>query len=150
MELNPSEWQLVSDPFEPLRIFRSRIPFIAEEGAGSIHLLLAEDSGHPPVLLACHDFQALGIFDAEIRLLHDGTILNLGTCSRMGRVDKEGFWEPPRNRHPLAITPEIMTFLQAPRKEVSYRLKHTFYTYRGTILPEGLEALGKAVKIVSP
>ena len=35
MELNPSEWQLVSDPFEPLRIFRSRIPFIAEEGAGS-------------------------------------------------------------------------------------------------------------------
>jgi hypothetical protein len=50
----------------------------------------------------------------------------------------------------VAITPEIMTFLQAPRKEVSYRLKHTFYTYRGTILPEGLEALGKAVKIVSP
>lgn len=147
---DPAEWQLVSDPFEPLRILRSRIPFIAEEGAGSLHLLIAEDSGHPPVLLACHDFQALGIFDAEIRLLHEGTILNLGTCSRMGQIDKEGFWEPPRNRHPLTVTPETMTFLQAPRKEVRYRLKHTFHTHRGTITPEGLETLRKAYEIVSP
>jgi hypothetical protein len=26
MELNPSQWQMVSDPFEPLRLFPCRIP----------------------------------------------------------------------------------------------------------------------------
>jgi hypothetical protein len=59
MELDPTEWQLVSDPFEDwLRIFRSTItPFIEEPQVGSVtlHLLIAvKTPSNPPVLLACH------------------------------------------------------------------------------------------------
>ena len=50
MELDPTEWQLVSDPFETLRIFRSKIPLIEEDDVGSVQLLITV---HPPSPRRC-------------------------------------------------------------------------------------------------
>lgn len=149
MELDPGEWQLVSDPFESLRLHRSMTPLIAEEGAGTVQLLVTEDQSNPPVLLACHDFESFEIFDAEITLRHGEELLTLGECSRLGEIDAEGFWEPPFFRHPLSLTPLTKAFLRPPMKEVSYRLKSAFHTHRGTLRPEGLEALRRAIEILA-
>jgi hypothetical protein len=149
MELDPTEWQLVSDPFESSRLYRSITPLISEEGAGTVQLLIAEKPNKPSDLLACHDFKSLGIFDAEIRLLHGEEVLTLGSCTRLGEIDTEGFWEPPIFKQPLILTPAARIFLRPPMKEVHYRLKHDFHTHRGTVQPSGVEALRRAIEIIS-
>lgn len=149
MLLDPTEWQLVSDPFEMSRLYRSVTPLISEEGVGTVQLLITEEPNKPSDLLACHDFKSLGIFNAEIRLLHGEEILNLGSSTRMGKIDAEGFWEPPFFKHPLILTPAIRMFLRPPMREVHYRLKHEFHTYRGTVRPEGVEALRRAIETLS-
>lgn len=149
MALDPTEWQQVSDPFETSRLYRSVIPLISEEGVGTVQLLIIEKPDKRSDLIACHDFKSLGIFDAEIRLLHGEEILNLGFSTRLAEIDNEGFWKPPFFKHPLILTPATRMFLRPTMKEVNYRLKHAFHAHRGTVRPEGVEALRRAIEIIS-
>lgn len=149
MELDPTEWQLVSDPFETLRIFRSKIPLIEEDDVGSVQLLITVHPPSPPSLLLCHDIKAFSIHIAELRLLHGDCILNLGLCSKLGKIDSDGFWHPPFFREKIEPSAETKDFIGHQIKEASYRLKHAFHAHRGTIRPEGLDALRRAIEIVS-
>lgn len=150
MLLDPTEWQLVSDPFEQLRIFRNKIPLIAEEGLGSVQLLITMEPCRPPELLACHTIKAFGIHLAELRLMRGDDIVIMGDCELLPENDAEGYLQSPFFMHPLSTGPEIRKFLEAHKDEANYRLKHPFHAQRGPVGSAGLEALRKAFEIVCP
>lgn len=149
MEADPSEWKLVSDPFETLRIFRHKVPLVSEEGVGSVELLITMEPGRPPELLACHTMEAFGIHLAELRLMKGDDVVSIGDCESMSATDGEGFLEPPFFRHPLRTGPEIRKFLEAHNDQAQYRLKHPFHAHRGPLGSAGLTALRRGVEIVS-
>lgn len=150
MQLDPSEWQIVSDPFEPLKIFRNKIPLILEEGAGSVQLLITMKSGQPPALLACHTMEDFCIHLAELRLMKGDDIVIAGQCQLLPENDADGYLEPPFFECHLSTGPEIRKFLETHQDEANYRLKGPFHAHRGTLGSAGLAALRKAIEIVSP
>lgn len=149
MELDPTEWKLVSDPFEPLRIFLNKIPLIEEEGVGSVQLIITMKPCRPPKLLACHTMKAFSIHSAELRLMKGDDIVIMGDCELLPVADAEGYPETPFFMHQLSTGPEIRKFLETHKDEANYRLKHPFHAHRGQVGSAGLEALRKAVEIVS-
>jgi len=150
MQLDPSEWQIVSDPFEFLKIFRNKIPLIVEEGVGSVQLLITMKPGQPPELLACHTMKGFSIHLAELRLMKGDDIVTMGNCQLLPKVGADGYLEPPFFECHLSTSPEIRKFLGTHKDEANYRLKHPFHAHRGTLGSAGLAALRKAVEIVSP
>ncbi len=122
MQLDPSEWQIVSDPFEFLRIFRNKIPLIVEEGVGSVQLLITMKPGQPPELLACHTMKGfsihlalLDLLEEVVRVRHPEAVEGGGHRLDLIRLHEAGVAQPLRQGemkigrgdvHLLAAVPE--------------------------------------------
>lgn len=148
MELDPTEWQLVSDPFEDWRLHQHVTPLINEPQVGSVTLIIAVKQSKPPILLACHTMKAFSIHPAELKLMKGADIVTVGDCELLKAGESEGFIEPPFFRHPLQLGPQIRKFLDAHSDEVQYRMKHPFHSHRGMIGSAGLSALRKSIEII--
>jgi len=149
MWLPDEEWRLVSDPFEDWRLHQHVTPLIDEPGAGSVLLVIAEDHGKSPTLLACHTMQAFACHLAEIRLMKAGDIVCLGDFELMEQADSEGFLKPPFFGKTVRSNPEILKFLEMHTDEVHYRMKSPLHSIRGVVHSSGLTALRKAIEAVS-